>query len=179
MIPSMERAGLFVAQVYVIHHDGFVLLSREYDQNCMSGDPQLIGGFLAAINSFTKSSSVNTTCSWDELGRHQLVDIGMSCSRWFIRSSGEYTIALLLNNDSVLIQNQMWGTIGRLASRIFNAFDTFRVFTDGAIASFLDYSDEFGETVDNILFEVTAGEMSEAEYLEGKTVLEKANLKEY
>jgi len=168
---TKEQAGIYLAQVYVIHQDGFVLLSREYKSGCMSSDPQLIGGFLSAINTFTQSASVENECAWDINGRHRLVDIGMTCSRWFIKSNGDYTVAMLLSNDSPLIQDELWDTIDDIAARIVDSFEVFRLFSAsaGTINLFLDHSDDFGKTVDNILFETISEHIStDLTFEEGK-----------
>lgn len=175
-----DKAGAYLAQVYVIHQDGFVLLSREYKKGCMSSDPHLTGGFLSAINSFTQNTSVENTCDWDEDGRHRLIDIGMTCSRWFIKANGDYTIAMLLSNDSPLIQNELWDTIDDIAARIVDSFEVFRLFSSssGTIDLFLDHSDDFGNTVDNILFETISEQTGEElDYKQGTKIdLESPNM---
>lgn len=170
---TRDRAGTYVAQVYVIHQNGFVLLSREYKSGCMSADPQLTGGFLSAINSFTQNLTGGNECAWDVNGRHRLVDIGMTCSRWFIKSNGDYTVAMLLSNDSPLIQKELWDTIDDIAARIVDSFEVFRLFSSstGTIDLFLDHSDDFGNTVDNILFETISEQTGEElDYKEGTKI---------
>ncbi len=151
-----------ISHVYVIHNSGLVVLSRKYANSCTSVESQLIGGFLTAILLFTKdmSSNSNVKCAWEEDGIHRLTDIGMSCSRFFIKSMGHYSIALLVPNDSPLIKDSAYETIYDLNERILSTFILFTTFglvdNFNTIDTIKDYSDEFGHTVDNIIFEVLA-----------------------
>ncbi|MHA2250998.1 MAG: hypothetical protein ACXAD7_11585 [Candidatus Kariarchaeaceae archaeon] len=147
-----------VSQVYVIHHTGLVMLTRKYSSGCVSNDPQLIGGFLAALLTFAKNSYnvENQSCEWEEDGVHKLTDIGMSCSRWFITSVEEYTIAVLIPNQSPLLQQRKFELIDSICEQTISTFLIFQMFdmnVDQKLENIRDYSDDFGNTVDNIVFE--------------------------
>lgn len=147
-----------ISQVYVIHQTGLVLLSRKYSSGCVSNDPQLIGGFLAALLTFarTSGSEASKSCQWEEDGMHKLIDIGMSCSRWFIRTEEEYTIAILVPYTSQLIIERKFDIIQKICEQTITTFMIFRMFdmnVEEDIKYVKDYSDDFGNTIDNIVFE--------------------------
>ncbi len=146
-----------LAQVYVIHQTGLVILSRKYTSGCVSNDPQLIGGFLAALLTFARSSKNEVeSCLWEEDGKHQLKDIGMSCSRWFIKTIEEYTIAILVQYSSPLLTEQRYELINTICDQVLSTFLIFQMFdvnVEENIGYVKDYSDDFGNTIDNIAFE--------------------------
>lgn len=87
---------------------------------------------------------------------HKLKDIGMSCSRWFIRTEGEYTIAILVPYKSQLLIEQKFDIIEKIYQQTISTFMIFRMFdlsVDEDISHVKDYSTDFGNTVDNIVFE--------------------------
>ncbi|MCE7734077.1 MAG: hypothetical protein GPJ54_04305 [Candidatus Heimdallarchaeota archaeon] len=146
-----------MAQVYVIHQTGLVILSRKYTSGCVSSDPQLIGGFLAALLTFARVSKNEVeSCQWEDDGKHQLKDIGMSCSRWFIKTVEEYTIAVLVQYHSPLLVEQRFDLINTICDQILSTFLIFQMFdvnVEENIGYVKDYSDDFGNTIDNIAFE--------------------------
>ncbi len=148
-----------IAQVYVIHQTGLVMLTRKYSSGCVSSDPQLIGGFLAALLTFARNSfnEENQSCEWEEDGMHKLTDIGMSCSRWFIKTVEDYTIAVLIPNQSALLQQGKYELIDNLCEQTISTFLIFQMFdmnVEQNIDHVKDYSEDFGNTVDNIVYEV-------------------------
>ncbi len=156
--PNPKLISDSISQVYVIHQTGLVLLSRKYNNSCVSNDPQLIGGFLAALLTFarTSGSEVSKSCQWEEDGMHKLVDIGMSCSRWFIGTEEEYTIALLVPYSSQLILDRKFDVIKKISDRIISTFLIFRMFdinVEEDIRYVKDYSFEFGNAVDTMIIE--------------------------
>lgn len=167
-ISEVAHAGGFVAQIYVIHKDGIVLLSREYDKDNIQIEPQLIGGFLTAINGFARTTTLNR-CPCD--GKHQIADIGMSCARWFINSRGEYTVSLLVMNDSPLIQSQMWDVIDNIGLRIIDTFEIMSMFSEmtSTIDLFLEQHEEFGLALDSIVFEIIS-EVEKIGFTSGRSI---------
>lgn len=148
----------YLSQVYVIHQTGLVILSRKYSSGCVSNDPQLIGGFLAALLTFAKTSGSEESkaCEWEEDRLHKLKDIGMSCSRWFILTEDEYTIAALVPYTSLLLRERKFDIIEKISQQIISTFLIFRMFdmnVDQDIKYVKDYSSDFGNTIDNIVFE--------------------------
>jgi hypothetical protein len=154
-----------VAQVYVIHQTGLVMLSRRYSFGCVGTEPQLIGGFLSALLTFANNSFnlEGNSCEWETDGIHTLKDIGMSCSRWFVKTIDNYTSAMLIPNQSPLLQNRKFDVIDNMCEQIITSFLIFQMFdinVDQNLAHVKDYSNDFGNTVDNIVYETlkdTAG----------------------
>ena len=162
LVDKQINASDCVGQVYVIHQTGLVMLSRKYTSCCASSDPQLIGGFLAALLTFANNASYSNveSCEWEEDGVHKLNDIGMSCSRWFIKTVEDYTVAVLIPNQSPLLQERKFDVVENICEQVISTFLIFQMFdmnVDEHIETIRDYSDEFGNTVDNIVFEVLSG----------------------
>ncbi len=132
-----------------------VLLSRKYSSTCVDSDSQLIGGFLAALLIFMRNSSTDEpTCKWEQDGIHRLKDIGTSCARWFIESLEDYTVAVLVPNESPLIQQSKYDIINSISTQIIGSFVLFTTFGLAEdLDTLKDLTAEFGNSVDNILFE--------------------------
>ena len=153
-IANWTTAGLYISEVYVMYKSGVVLLSRRFEKSQVSSDPQLVGGFLSALSDFVQSVMRDHACNI--FGEHELLDIGISCSRWLIKSTGDFTVAVLIQNDSPLIQRGLWHVIDEFAHRVSISFDIFYQFVSFKTQSILlseDYSEDFGNTVDYVLFE--------------------------
>lgn len=136
-----------------------VMLSRKYSSGCIDSDSQLIGGFLAALLIFMRNSQGigTTSCPWEQDGQHRLKDIGTSCSRWFIESLDDYTVAVLVPNESPLIQESKYDVINSISTQIIGSFVLFTTFgLADDIDSLKDLTAEFGNSVDNIIFESLA-----------------------
>lgn len=87
---------------------------------------------------------------------HKLKDIGMSCSRWFIKTEDEYTIALLVPYKSQLLIDRKFDVIDKICAQTISTFLIFKMFdinVDEDIGYVKDYSSDFGNTIDNIVFE--------------------------
>ena len=162
IIDPLTSISDYLSQIYVIHQTGMVMLSRNYSTSTINSDPQLIGGFLAAILTFAKVTSndnfANDTGGIEDIS--QIKDIGMTHSRWFIESIDEYTVAILVPNSSPLIQNERYEFIYNLCKQIittFTIFKTFNIDIDNSIETAQDYSEDFGYTTDNIVHEQLSG----------------------
>ncbi len=157
-ISSFLGMGDFINQIFVVHKSGVVILSRIYQQSCISSDPQLIGGLLSAMLTLVQHDSNDTRyCSWEMDGRHRLRDIGMSCSRWFIGTHGDFTIATLVPHSSPLITSNRYDVIQKINQSIIASFTIFLEFgmTDQRekVEIIQDYTIEFGNTLDSLIFE--------------------------
>lgn len=150
--------GDFINQIFVVHKSGVVILSRIYQESCISSDPQLIGGLLSALLTLVQhDSNVTRYCSWEMDGKHRLRDIGMSCSRWFIGSHGDYTITSLVPHSSPLITSNRYDIIQKINQSIIASFSIFLEFgTNGKskdVEAIQDFTAEFGNTLDSLIFE--------------------------
>ncbi len=150
--------GDVISQVFVIHKSGVVVLSRIYQESCLSSDPQLIGGILSALITLIQYDTGNGKyCVWEADGKHRLRDIGMSCSRWFIVSHMDFTLAVLVPHSSPLVKLERYDAIQKLNEAILNSFAIFfefdDSFVDGEIQGIKDYSIEFGNMLDSLIFE--------------------------
>ncbi|RMG37330.1 MAG: hypothetical protein D6732_07115 [Methanobacteriota archaeon] len=157
-VSDFLRMGDFINQIFVVHKSGIVILSRIYQQSCISSDPQLIGGLLSAMLTLVQHDTNDTRyCSWEMDGRHRLKDIGMSCSRWFIGTHGDFTIATLVPYSSPLITSNRYDIIQKINQAIIASFSIFIEFgTDGIngkVEAIQDYTIEFGNTLDSLIFE--------------------------
>ncbi|MCY3410410.1 MAG: hypothetical protein INQ03_02130 [Candidatus Heimdallarchaeota archaeon] len=140
-----------------------VLLSRRFSASCIRSDSQLIGGFLAALLIFMRNTqdTEGRDCSWEEDGIHRLKDIGMSCSRWFIESLDDYTVAVLVPNDSPLIQQSKYEVIYNISENIISSFVLFTTFgLTGSLDELKDFTSDFGNSVDNIVFEALTSSLN-------------------
>lgn len=167
-IQETKSVSDFVEQIYVVHKSGMVMLSRRYAISCVASDSQLIGGFLAALLIFMRNSqSSEDQCAWEQDGQHKLKDIGMSCSRWFINGLDDYTVALLIPNDSPLITESKYNLIHDISEKIISSFVLFTTFgLADNLDSLRDLGGDFGNSVDAMIFE------SLSDYLEGDVQFE-------
>lgn len=166
--PSMSHVGEFITQIYVINPDGIVLFSREYDRDNLMVDPQLIGGFLAAINGFARSTALDK-CPCD--GNHRVAGIETSCAKWFISSQGDFTVSLLVMNESPLMRNKLWPIIDSVGLRIINTFEIISMYAaaDNTIEIFREQYEEFGKAVDSIVYE-TISEIEKIGFTNGRYI---------
>lgn len=147
----------FISQAYILHRTGLVTVARIYKEQCISGDPQLIGGFLAAILTFVGHSHNKEVehCPGDPDGVHQLTEISTSCSKWYIATEGEYVIALLIPNGSPLNRKTNKKLILALGINLLNSFLLLKEFNINVEESLADEStphdQDFGNTVDNMV----------------------------
>lgn len=147
----------FISQAYILHRTGLVSLSRIYEDSCISGDPQLIGGFIAAMLTFMKQSynEAIPNCPGNPDGEHKLLEISTSCSKWYIVAEGEYISALLIPNTSPLQNEADKKLIVSLSENLLNSYLLFEEFNITVEESLEEENggneDTFGNTVDNIV----------------------------
>ncbi|MCE7734060.1 MAG: hypothetical protein GPJ54_04220 [Candidatus Heimdallarchaeota archaeon] len=143
----------YISQLLVIENSGLVCLSRRYNIECFDQPTQLLGGFIGALLNFLQLETENNYCGHSPSGFHSLQMIEMSCSKWFVRTHKDYFIIMMVNKRSPLIERNS-DILDQLMSNTTTALDIMETFQP-ALANhvFLDYSEEFGNILDNVLYE--------------------------
>ncbi len=58
-----QKTNHLISQVYIMHETGVVLVTRIYNDSCIVGDSQLIGGFISSLVLFF--NDVSSACYRD------------------------------------------------------------------------------------------------------------------
>lgn len=149
---ELNLVNSYISQVYLLHNTGMVEMARIYSENCVNSDPQLIGGFIAAIFAFLNVSGndVVKSCPGSHDGKHRLRSINSTCSQWYISQNNDFLSALLIPNTSPLIKNDQIKLIERICNQLLETFILFKNFTMSVVET-NSTEDEIGNTLDYII----------------------------
>jgi hypothetical protein len=143
----------YISQLFVIQNSGLVVLSRRYSVECFDQPTQLVGGFVGALLNFMQLETDDNYCGYSKTGSHELQMIEMTCSKWYVRTHKDYFVIMMVHKGSPLI-NENSEILDHLMSNTTTALDIMETFqTSLSKHVFLDYSEEFGNILDNVLYE--------------------------
>lgn len=151
----------YVSQLFVIQNSGLVVLSRRYNVECFDQATQLVGGFIGALLNFLQNETSSNVCGESKRGLHNLQMVEMTCSKWFIKTHKDYFIVMMIDKQSPLVNDQP-DIVNHLLSNTTTALDIMETFqTSLPKHVFMDYSEEFGNILDNVLYETISTRMED------------------
>lgn len=151
----------YISQLLVVENSGLVCLSRRYNIECFDQPTQLLGGFVGALLNFLQIETENNYCGHSLSGFHSLRMIEMSCTKWFVKTHKDYFIIMMVNKSSPLIDgnSEILDQLMMNTTTALDIMETFQPFLSNHV--FLDYSEEFGNILDNVLYETISSKFED------------------
>jgi hypothetical protein len=106
----------FISEIYLIHSSGVVKYAKSFDE-FKHFDPQLVGSFISALESFVEITSIKLNDN-----KIELQDIGTSSARWFLKKSKDFILAMMIPNSSTLAVDHEYSIIYDIISDILMTF---------------------------------------------------------
>ena len=161
ILAGVKTLENYISQIFVIQKSGLVSLSRRYNIECFYQPTQLLGGFLGSLLNFLQMETCNTYCGHSQNGSHSLQMIEMTCNKWFVRTHKDYFIIMMVDKKSPLVDGNT-DILEHLLSNTITTLDIMEAFqTSLPNHVFLDYSDEFGNILDNVLYETISAKFED------------------
>lgn len=153
ILAGVKTLENYISQLFVIQNSGLVSLSRRYSDECFDHPTQLLGGFIGAMLNFLQIETNKNYCGYSRSGFHTLQMIEMTCNKWYVRTHKDYFIVMMIQKESPLVEANS-DIIDHLMSNTITAVEIMETFQSSLTKHvFLDYADEFGNILDNVLYE--------------------------
>ncbi|MHA2169934.1 MAG: hypothetical protein ACXAB7_08580 [Candidatus Kariarchaeaceae archaeon] len=149
-----QKTNHLISQVYIMHETGVVLVSRIYNDSCIVGDSQLIGGFISSLVLFF--NDVSSDCYRDGTSGHNLDEIAITCSRLVIERRTDLLVVAIVPQDSALLRGAKRTRIKKVMGSIYDAFESYKLLDTAGSAgleNYIDYSDGFSSVLDKSLID--------------------------
>lgn len=149
-----QKTNHLISQVYIMHETGVVLVTRIYNDSCIVGDSQLIGGFISSLVFFF--NDISSTCYREDNSGHHLEEIAITCSRVVIVRRDDLLVVTIVPQDSALLRGAKRTRIKKVMSCIYEAFESYKLINSTESASlenYIDYSDGFSSVLDKSLID--------------------------